>query len=447
MTRLCIPGILSTAVLLAFGASAAAQSPLALSLDQAVQRAVAQTPRLAEARAREAAATANVTSRSSLRLPSATMQSTVTRINHIDEFAVPLGSGIARVLFPDIPNNYRVRGDLAVPLVTGGRVGALVDAARADLRAAGADRSATEEDVRLECARAYWTLVTARASVTVLEQTLARMDAWVEDVRARVNAGVLPPNDLLTAQAERARQSAQLIQTRNAAAVAEIELARAVGAPAGQVIVTTTPVDEPAAGMATVSGQTADVLVAGAQDHRAERAALQFREASLRASGEAAFAATRPQIAALAAVEPARPNNRFVPRTDDWRTSWDLGVSVNWSVFDGGRARADRAASLAQADATVHRREEFDAALGADIRERLLDLESDRAALAAMADAVAAATEARRVVGERFNAGVATATDVLDAQLALVQVELQRTQLTAALRLGEARLLRALGAL
>ena len=58
---------------------------------------------------------------------------------------------------------------------------------------------------------------------------------------------------------------------------------------------------------------------------------------------------------------------------------------------------------------------------------------------------IAAATEARRVVDERFRAGVATSTEVLDAQVALLEAELERTRLNAGLRLSEARLLRAVG--
>ena len=77
----------------------------------------------------------------------------------------------------------------------------------------------------------------------------------------------------------------------------------------------------------------------------------------------------------------------------------------------------------------------------------LLDLDAGRASLEAAGEAVTAATEARRVIGERFNAGVATPTDVLDAQNALLQAELERTQISATLRLGEARLLRAVGGL
>jgi len=58
---------------------------------------------------------------------------------------------------------------------------------------------------------------------------------------------------------------------------------------------------------------------------------------------------------------------------------------------------------------------------------------------------VAAATEARRVVDERFRAGVATNTEVLDAQLALLEALMEQNRLQAALRLYEARLVRAVG--
>jgi outer membrane protein TolC len=220
-----------------------------------------------------------------------------------------------------------------------------------------------------------------------------------------------------------------------------------LGADLGQAIATTTPVNEPLAGSADAARASIDALVTRAREGRAERAGLQDRQAALRASATAALASMRPQVGALAAVEPARPNQRFVPRRDQWNTSWDLGVNFNWPLWDGGRARADHAASLAQADALSHRLEDFDALIAVEIRQRVLDLQSNRAALEAAGEAIAAATEARRVLGERFNAGVATSTDVLDAQIVLLQAELERTQISAALRLGEARLLRAVGAL
>jgi outer membrane protein TolC len=150
-------------------------------------------------------------------------------------------------------------------------------------------------------------------------------------------------------------------------------------------------------------------------------------------------------VAAVAAVEPARPNRRFVPPSDAWNTGWDLGLSVTWTVFDGGRARAEQAAAEAQAAAVVERVREFDDRLAVDVRRRQLEIQSAQAALEAAAEGVAAAAEARRVVGERFAAGVAGSTDVLDAEVALLDAELQQTSLQAALRMAEARLIRLVG--
>ncbi|HZW76420.1 MAG TPA: TolC family protein, partial [Caldimonas sp.] len=167
----------------------------------------------------------------------------------------------------------------------------------------------------------------------------------------------------------------------------------------------------------------------------------------LLSSANAALASAKPTVAGLMAIQPARPNDRFVPPTDQWNLSWDLGINVTWSLFDGGRSHADAASATAQADAVTHRIEQFDARLALEVRQALLDLAASRAALSASNDAVSAATEAHRVVVERFNAGVATSTDVLDAQLALVQAELERTRLMAGMRINEARLLRSVGKL
>ena len=438
---------MSFVVLIGLARLASAQAPLSLTLDEAIARGVAQAPRLAEARSREAAANATVTSRAAAGAPSVTAMTGYLRTNHVDAFGIPQPNGTLKILFPDIPDNYRVRTELNVPIFTSGRISAGVESARADARAVESDAKVTEADVRLDVIRAYWTLVAARQNVSVLAESLQRMDAWVGDVQARVAAGVLPPNDLLSAQAQRARQNVQLIQARSAAALAELDLARLTGADLGQPIATATPVDQPMGGATDAAAQPVDALVARARQGRSERTGIENRQAAWRSSADAALAATRPQVAGLAAVEPSRPNQRFVPRADEWKTSWDLGVTLNWPLWDGGRARADHAASIAQAAALGHRLDDFDAQVAVDIRQRVLDLDANRAALQAAGEAISAATEARRVAEERFSAGVATSTDVLDAHVALLQAELERTQISAALRLGEAQLLRAIGAL
>jgi outer membrane protein TolC len=436
MTRVILLSLL-------LAAPAAAQTSTSLSLDEAVQRAVSRSPRVAEAQAREAAARSTVVARQSLSRPTVTASTGYLRTNHVEAFGFAQPDGRFLVLFPDIPDNFRVRSEAAIPLYTGGRVNALVESAEADRRALDAERRTVEADVRLETTRAYWMLVTSRSRVTVLEQTMTRNDAWVRDVRSRVEAGILPPNDVLSAEAQRARQAVRLVQARQDAALAEMTLARLIGeVPGRAAIVPSTPVAETTAGLAALTETPVEALIARALESRPERAALLDRVTAANASADAAAAARSPQINGIAAVEPSSPNVRFFPRTDQWRVSWDLGVTLTWPIWDAGRSRAEQAAALAQADAIRHRVREFDDIVAVEVRDRVMAIATGREALAASDQAVTAAGEARRVIEERFAAGVATSTEVLDAQLALLEAELERTELLAALRLAEARLQR-----
>jgi outer membrane protein TolC len=72
-------------------------------------------------------------------------------------------------------------------------------------------------------------------------------------------------------------------------------------------------------------------------------------------------------------------------------------------------------------------------------------VDAARAAVDAAESGVRAASEARRVAADRFAAGVATSTDVLNAQGALLDAELDRTRAEVDARLADARLARTLG--
>lgn len=425
-------------------AVARGQARVVLTLEDAIARGKATAPRLLEARAREDAATASRDGRAALAKPTLSVSSSYLRTNHVDEYSIPQAGGGTRVLFPDIPDNIRARTELLWPVWTSGRVDALVGSAESELRATQSDGQAAAADVVMEITQAYWTLVTAREAVKVIDQSLERTDAWVAEMQARLEAGLISPHEVLTARARRARDQVQRIQAAHAASTAERELARLVGIP-GQAIDPVSPIDRAWDGLAALTAKQAAEVVTLARESRAERTALTARQSAFRSYAEAAMAASRPQVGVLAALEPARPNSRFIPREDEWRTSWDLGVTVTWSLFDGGRAKADRAGAEAQARAFDHRLADFDARVSVDVQQRLQEVEAGNAAIAAAAEAISASEEAHRVLQERYAAGVATSAEVLDAQVAWLEAALERTRLQASLRVSEARLRRAVG--
>ena len=150
-----------------------------------------------------------------------------------------------RVIYPDIPDNYRTRLDLQWPIYTGGRVEALERAARIEADASVDEIAAARADLTLEITRAFWALVTAREALRVVEESVRRVDAHLLDARNQLAAGLVPPNDVLRVEAQQSRQRMLAIQAGAARDVAEAELARLVGAPDGASIDTAAALELP----------------------------------------------------------------------------------------------------------------------------------------------------------------------------------------------------------
>lgn len=440
MTRVA----LLTALFLGAATAASAQpSPLRLTVTDAIARSYETSQRLAEAEARQQGALATVEIRESASRPTAAASASYTRTNHVDEFGVLRPDGSRQIFYPDVPDNIVTRVSAQWPIYTAGRLDALERAARAEARATGADIDTARADLRFEVQRAYWAVATSHEAVRVLEESLARADAQVRDARQRLDVGLVPPSDVLTFEAQRAREELQLIEATNQREAALVDLRRLVGAAPDTPIELADGLTAAAAPSSTAVEPTA--LVAEALAGRPERQALTMRLEGAQARGEAAATGNKPTIALAGGADLARPNPKIFPREDIWQPSWDVGVNVTWTLFDGGRTRAEVAEAAAAARAVDARIKELDTIVDADVRQRLLDLRSMAASVRAADTGVRAAAEARRVLGERFAVGVATTTEVLVAQDQLLSAELARTRALANVRLAEARLERVLG--
>jgi outer membrane protein len=431
---------LALVVLLALPASSFAQtSPAALTLDEAIAQALANSQRLAELQARGEAAEFAVAGRRAADLPAVALQGGYTRTNHVDEFAIAFPGRPSQVVYPDIPDNYRARIDLQWPIYTGGRGDALERAARAERGAIGKDLDAARADLRLEVVRAFWAIVTARDTEAVLRRSLAAVDAHLTDARARLASGLVPPSDVAAAEAEVSHQRVLLLEAATQRATAEADLARLTG--------TDTPiVDVPApVSVASSGARPVAELIATALKVRPEKQALEQRAASAAFRASAVAAGARPQIGLGGGYDYARPNPRIFPRRADWQTSWDASINVSWTLWDSGRRAAEFGEARATATALKTRIQDFDRQVTFEVRARALEVEASRGAIAAADDEIRAAAEAERVVRERYNAGVATSSDVLDAEIAHLRADLDRTRAIANVRIAEARLERAVG--
>jgi outer membrane protein len=452
MRRVALLPFLLTGALASAQAPATPPGPTAeaalvrLTVDEAVARAIAASPRLARLSALDAAAEAQARGARAERWPQVDLGAGYTRRSEVPELAIfaPTGNPLEPVerlvVFPNIQDNWRLRAGLALPLFTGGRIGGQIEAAKQGRSAAGEDLRAGRADLVFETKSAYWSLVTARESQRVLQETIRAYDAHLQDARNRERFGMAARNEVLAVQVERDRVELEALRAEAAADAAEANLHRLLDLPPLARVFPAEPLETSA-----VPRPDVEALVAEAQAGRAERKALASRVAAAEAVTGAERGARLPQVVLAGGYTYANPNRDIVPPTTDWKDTWDVGVGLSWSVFDGGRRSANEARARAQADAIREQLRELDRGIRLEVTQRSLELRTAEARLAVAERSVGSAAESRRVAGDRYREGVIPSSELLDAEVAHERAALARTEALAALRLTAAGLDRAVG--
>jgi outer membrane protein TolC len=419
--------------------AAAAPPTVRLTLPEALERARAASPRLAQLRALEESAAAGLEGAKADRLPTLGLSGRYTHNSDVPEFIVQQATGEPLVVFPSLPNQGGFRADLALPLYTGGRLSAAVTAADEQHKAAGADAAAGQQDLALEVASAYWGLLARRESERVLREAIASYEAHLKDARNLFEVGMAARNDLLAVQVERDRAELARLQAENAAGVENANLLRLLDLAPGTRVEPAEDAPLPPA------AEDLEALVTAALAARPEIQSLHARSKAAAAQVKVARAAALPQASLQANYEVANPNSRIFPLEGVWRDTWAVGASVSITAFDGGRTSAATAQARAQAEALERQLQDLDQRVRLEVTARRLDLLTARASLEVAERNVEAARENVRVSRDRYRAGVSPSSDLLDAETRLLRAGLDRTLAFTQVHLALARLERAVG--
>jgi outer membrane protein len=411
-----------------------------MTLREAVDRALAASAGVQQAQALERAAEADVRGARSGRLPQLQVQAGYSRLSDVPEFFVVQPSGDRLAVFPNIPNNYRTRAEVALPLFTGGRLAAQQQAAEAERAGAGHDVRTVTGDVALETANAYWSLVTARQSQRVLSDAVQSYEAHLTDAENRERLGLSARNEVLSVQVERDRAQLNALRARNEAQLAQANLARLLGLDDGRALEPAESLDQPARPTPALEPMVQEALGA-----RPERTAAMARIGAAEARVRVERSARLPQASFNAGFDYSNPNRRILPPEAAFQDSWDVNVNLTWNAFDSGRTSAAVARAQAQLDAARSQLLDIDRRVRLQVTQRALDLDTARAAAEVAERGLEAARESHRVASERYRAGVLPSSELLDAEVALLRAGLDRTETHAQTRLAEAALDRALG--
>jgi outer membrane protein len=424
-------------------AGPASAQTVRLTAEAAAARAVEVSHLAAAAGARLSASQETVKAADAAALPSLLASATVTQRSSAPEFAAPINGPLqpAVVLFPDITTTYGAGLRLQQALYAGGGISGLRAAARHDAEASAAGSAQTVADLRLAAQLAYWETVRSAANVEVARANRERAQRLLADTRALLDAGMAVKADVLAADERIASARLDVIVAESSAGNALTQLRSLLKLDgATQVELADSLTGPPPSPVGTIEELQGQALA-----RRPEIVASVAQIAALRSRQELARAEARPSLGAVAQWEYSRPNQRYFPQTDTWNDSWSVGLLGSWTLFDGGKARADIATSEFAQRAAVQEREELQRRILLEVETERRNLASALAAVVAADAAHAAGVEREKAARERHAAGLAPMVEILDAEAQLASAEQRRVDARAGSWMAAAALARAVG--
>lgn len=330
--------------------------------------------------------------------------------------------------------------EVSIPLWTAGRLSGAIGSATDEARAAAAQMKGAGANLELAVVEAYLGVLRARSALAVAESNAKSLEAHASAVRVMYEKESVPHSDLLAAQVALANARQQRLRAANAVRLASAAYNRRVGQPLDRVPELEDPSDAGPADTAPANREPA-ALTAMALERRPELEAIAARSASLEQAAGAVRAERWPQLQLRAGYD------YFQNQILDRQNAAMVGIGFEWRLFDSGQTDARAGALKHRARAAARQLEDAKSLIALEVESAALNLDEAKARIAVTAEAVTEAEENLRMARELYGSGLATNTQVLDAESLRIGAMTNRDNARYDLQLARYQLRHATGAL
>jgi OMF family outer membrane factor len=299
-------------------------------------------------------------------------------------------------------------------LYTSGRRQATIRQAEEQLRSDEFNLEVQSETIRLNVTNQYYDLQQADESVRINQSAVVNAQASLRDALALERAGVGTRFDVLQFQVDLANSQQQLTNAISQQQIAQRQLAATLSVPQSVNLSAADPV-----AIADLWNQTLEASIIQALQNRPELQQQLAQRSIAEQQRRQALSALGPQISLVAQYNLLDQFQDRISVVD----GYSVGVQASISLFEGGAARArasqaERAISIAETQFAEQRNQ-----IRFQVEQAFLQLQSNLENIQTANTALEQAREALRLARLRFQAGVGTQTDVINAQNRLTQSE------------------------
>ncbi|MFD1189788.1 TolC family outer membrane protein [Phenylobacterium conjunctum] len=344
-----------------------------------------------------------------------------TRINGRTTLADTNGDGVKEVVSNAITETNSATGALTFsqPIWTGGRVGAAVSAAEADILAGRENLRRTEATVLGTVIQAYVDVRRDQEALHIRENNVAVLTRQLEESKARFDVGEITRTDVAQSEARLAAAQAQLQSSQAQLAISRAAYAAVVGQNPGDLA--------PEPSLASLLPNDPDAAFDLAEKNNPQIRAAEYAEQASRARLASARAERMPTVSVQAKMAWVGAGDPF--DTDRMYRDVTGAAAVTVPLFNGGLTTSRVRAAIERNNADRLSVESAKRSVLQNLTNAWSTLLSTRANISSTDVQVKAARIAAEGTRQEQQVGLRTTIDVLNAEQELRSAEL--SQVTA----------------
>ncbi len=390
-----------------------------LTLKESIELGLKNSKDLKISLSKTIGADAKVTETTSQLLPQLKFNAGYSRLSDIPPFEVKLPVSPTPIRISDvILNNYTLRLSVQQPLFTGFRLSSIRNAAKLTREATGLEYVKEINEAAFKIQQAFWQYYKAAQQLQYVNENLVQTEKHLTDTKNFLDNGLVTNNDVLKFEVQYSNIKLLQIDAQNNLDIARMIFNQVLGLSLDSK--TEIETEEIAN---VVGNDNVDVLIHEAKNNRNELKALKNRVDASDYNISAANAGWFPSIYLSGNFYYNRPNQRIMPTKDEFIDTWDVGLALSWDLWNWGYTSSQATQAEQLKIQTETSLTQLNDAVEIEVYQNYLTYIRANEKINVSKTSLEQSKENYRTMKEKYNAQLATSTDLIDAEAAVLQAE------------------------
>lgn len=269
------------------------------------------------------------------------------------------------------------------------------------------------ENIRLQVIKAYYDVLESQKQVNVAKETVDKYQAHLTNVEQLYSAGSKAKVDVLRSSVELSNARQSLIKLENSSQLNLSTLKNLLNMPQTEALTLTDDFKY------VTFGKDLSFCVDYAMKSRKELLADEYKIKQKELALKAAKAGYDPTVSLSAG---ASWDKAFYPKSNNH--DYSVGVSASWNIWDSGQTAAAVDSAKVDLETAKYTLDKEKNSVDLEVRQAYLNMREAEKRFVSTSDAVNQAKEDYFIASEKYKAGEGVMLDVIDAQNALSEAQL-----------------------